>query len=593
LMDVLRQKIDSIQAGQVRHEVSSLGEYRKPVDHTLHEMAGSDFIGKLWNKDPALWKPNPAQQQEITNRLGWLHVSDVMVEHERRLAKLAADVRQAGYTDAVVLGMGGSSLAPFVMSEAIGSKKGSPRLVVLDSTDPLAIANVEQQIELDRTLFMVSSKSGTTTETLSFFRTFWEKLASNPQRAQHFVAITDPGTPLAKLARENGFRATFLNPADIGGRYSALSYFGLVPAAVAGIDVPRLLGAAVRMEHACEACVPADQNPGASLGAIMADCAKAGRDKVTFLLSPRIESLGLWLEQLLAESTGKEGKGLIPVPGNPPGVPDDYGIDRLFACLRMEGDDNAALDDAVEALAKHGAPIVRLDMGDVYDLGAEFFRWEFATAVAGALLQINAFDQPNVQESKDNTKRLLQMFEASGSLPQPSGLAAAGGIELAVNEAGRSLLPPGESDVEDGIASFLSHLKPPKYLALMAYVAPSSENDRLFRDLRASLRDDFHVATTFGYGPRFLHSTGQLHKGGPPAGLFIQITATAHHDIPVPDEPYSYQTLIDAQSLGDFQSLQQHGRPAIRLTLKDESPELLRAVADLLSKAGAGSVLTH
>jgi hypothetical protein len=456
---------------------------------------------------------------------------------------------------------------------------------VLDSTDPDAIRDVEANIDLDHTLFLVSTKSGTTTETLSFFETFWSKVQERrgSGAGRQFVAITDPGTPLEQTARERGFREIYLNPADIGGRYSALSYFGLVPAAVMGVDVDQLLDRALRMEHACAASVPPDRSPGAWLGAIMGVLAKEGRDKVTFFLSPGIDTLGLWLEQLLAESTGKEGKGLVPVPDNPPGDPSSYAGDHLFVYIQLTGADNGRLDSSVQALERAGKPVVRLQMDDAYDLGAEFFRWEFATAVAGALLGINAFDQPNVQESKDNTKRVLSEYLSAGRLPEPEPVAQSGETEVYANDAAGVT----GGSAEDVIARFLGSVKAPQYLALMAYVAPSAAHDELFDPLRVALRDALDVAVTFGYGPRFLHSTGQLHKGGPPEGVFIQITADAGQDVPVPGEKYSYQTLIKAQALGDFQSLQQHGRSALRLHVPDESVESLKTVAELLRRAAS------
>lgn len=583
LFDTIRAKVVQVRQTWIGRDRASLDGAQKSVDSALQKMTESNFLTRLWEKDPALWKPNPGDQNEITDRLGWLHVSDSMLENRSRFTQIAQAVKEEGFTHAVVLGMGGSSLAPYVFSQTFGKQPGFPELLVLDSTDPAAILDIEQKIDLEHTLFLVSTKSGTTTETVSFFETFWEKVKdrTGENAGKQFVAITDPGTPLEKTARDRGFRTTFLNPADIGGRYSALSYFGLVPAAVAGIDVEKLLDRALGMEHACAASVPADRNPGAWLGAIMAELAKAGRDKVTFFLSSGIETLGLWLEQLLAESTGKEGKGLIPVPDNPPGDPSSYAGDHLFVYIQQTGANSGELDKKVQALEGAGKPVVRLQMGDEYDLGAEFFRWEFATATAGALLGINAFDQPNVQESKDNTKRVLQEFESSGALPEPKAAAESAGVRVFVNGASQAR----GGTVEDVVSSFMEGVKAPQYVALMAYILPSPTNDTLLEPLRVALRDSLDVAVTLGYGPRFLHSTGQLHKGGPPEGVFIQITADASQDVPVPGEKYTYQTLIHAQALGDFESLQQHGRPALRVHLPSESADSIRTAIETIERA--------
>jgi hypothetical protein len=446
------------------------------------------------------------------------------------------------------------------------------------------VAHVEATVNLARTLFIVSTKSGGTTETLSFFETFWERVhaIAAENTGKQFIAITDPGTSLQDLAREHGFRACYLNPPDIGGRYSALSYFGLIPAAVAGIDVRRLLSAGLDMECACAASVAAADNPGAWLGTVMAEAARVGRDKVTFFLSEEIAMLGLWLEQLLAESTGKEGKGLVPVPDNPPGAPADYGDDRLFVLVDLAGSESERLAAAAKALRDAGQPLVHLQLKDLYSLGAEFFRWEFATAVAGALLQINAFDQPNVQESKDNTKRLLGEFEKAGHLSPPRPVASSAGISVRANDAARALLEGGAAATPDEVlARYFARIDPPEYAAIMAYIAPTPESDRVLNALRVAIRDSRKVAVTLGYGPRFLHSTGQLHKGGPPEGIFLQITAGPGREVSIPGAPYSFGTLIQAQALGDFESLQQHGRPALSVHLADESVASLRGLVDL------------
>jgi transaldolase/glucose-6-phosphate isomerase len=587
LYKVIEEKTAKIQAEAGTSSGSSLDGQQSAVDSALEHLQGDRIVQRLWDKDPTVWKPNGQDQSEIADRLGWLTVSDEMLQNIDRFRDVAQTVRDEGYTHVVVLGMGGSSLAPYVMSQTFGRQDGFPELRILDSTDPDAVAAIERDIDLGKTLFIVASKSGTTTEPNAFMETFWKKVSDSGagDPGKQFAAITDPGTVLETLAKERGFRWTFLNPADIGGRYSALSYFGLVPAAAMGLDVQRLLDGATKMEKACRADVSAAQNPGAWLGAVMGELSNAGRDKVTFFLSPGIATFGLWLEQLLAESTGKEGKGLVPVPDNPPGSPGVYGDDRLFVSITV-GDEGKEMDAQVSALERAGQPVVRVHMQDPYNLGGEFFRWEFATAVAGSLMGINAFDQPNVQESKDNTKRLLQQFDQSGSLPEPKSLAEADGVRIYLNDAARSCVPAESlGDAGRVLSELLGQVRTPEYVALMAYVEPSPEHDQELEPLRVALRDALKVAVTLGYGPRFLHSTGQLHKGGPPEGVFVQITAGVKQDVPVPGENYSFGTLIAAQALGDFESLQQHGRPAVRLHLPDESPASLQTVASLLEGA--------
>ena len=474
---------------------------------------------------------------EISDRLGWLSVGEMMAPQVKSLTTFADEIRRE-FDRVVLCGMGGSSLAPEVLWRTFGRRTGYPALAVLDSTDPRAVTAALPGGDLERTLFLVSSKSGTTQETDCLYRYFWERAGG---RGVQFVAITDPDTPLARLATERGFRRAFLNPKDIGGRYSALSYFGLVPAALIGIDVGQLLHRAHRMAEACAAWVPARQNPAAWLGAVLAEAALAGRNKATFVLSPGIGSFGLWVEQLIAESTGKEGKGLLPVAEEPLGPPEVYGRDRLFVVLTLAGEQGA--DDATEprlgALMAAGHPVVRLALEDRYDLGQEFFRWEFATAVAGAILGINAFDQPNVAESKQNTKDVL-----AGKQPPA---------------------PPAPPATAPELERFLAAVRPGDYLALMAYLPPTPQNDRRLEAVRARLRDRLKVATTLGYGPRFLHSTGQLHKGGLPVGHFLQITERPDQDVPIPGMPYAFGQLEAAQAEGDLRALRGRGRPAVRI----------------------------
>jgi transaldolase / glucose-6-phosphate isomerase len=497
----------------------------------LHAMDEAQIPKRIWARDPTVWKPDP-NTPEIKDRLGWLTVGKAMAQQVKDLKSFADEVRTT-FDRVVLCGMGGSSLAPEVLWRTFGAAAGHPALVVLDSTDPRAVRQAEQGGELSKTLFIVSSKSGTTQESDSFFRYFWERTGGQGGR---FVAITDPGTPLEQLARERGFRRTFLNPSDIGGRYSALSFFGLVPAAVIGVDVQMLLHRAHRMAECSAAWVPALDNPAAWLGAALGEAALAGRDKTTFVLSPGISSFGLWLEQLIAESTGKEGTGILPVADEPLGPPPVYGDDRLFVSMALSGKTDPTTDSRLAELENAGHPVVHLRLEDHYDLGQEFFRWEFATAVAGAVLGINPFDQPNVAESKANTKSVL------AKKTPLSASASAGELER-----------------------FLAAIKPGDYLAIMAYLPPTPENDRRLAAIRLRLRDRLKVATTLGYGPRFLHSTGQLHKGGRAVGHFLQITQRADQDLPIPGEAFSFGQLEAAQGEGDLLALRSRGRPAIRV----------------------------
>ena len=434
-------------------------------------------------------------------------------------------------------------------------------------------------------MFIVSSKSGTTTEPNDFFRYFWATVqAARGKRAgENFIAITDPGTPLADLAASRSFRHTFLNPPDIGGRYSALSYFGIVPAALMGIDIGAILNRARRMQQQCVPVVPIERNPGVRLGATLAVLAKGGRDKVTFVCSPEIASFGLWLEQLLAESTGKAGTGLIPVASEPLGAPDDYGRDRLFVYLRLSDRPDEAQDLALGALDATREPQVRISLDDPLDLGGEFFRWEMATATAGSILKINPFDEPNVQESKDNTVSLLKNFELFRTLPQPKPALSSHGVSLSSNRT------VSVNSIGDGLAgalhSYFGEVRAGDYVALMAYIAPTEEHVRIFQRMRIKIRNVLKVATTFGFGPRFLHSTGQLHKGGPDSGVFIQVTGVDGPDLEIPGESYGFQTLIDAQALGDLRSLEQHGRRVIRLDLGDDVASGLAMVEAAIAEA--------
>jgi transaldolase/glucose-6-phosphate isomerase len=523
LISTLDAKLNEVRAGLAKY-ADSLGSLQAMVTSRIQAMAQGDVLRRIWRKDFTVWKPDPT---EISNRLGWLTVADMM--HER-VAELEAFAKQAaadGFTHAVLLGMGGSSLAPEVFAKTFGQANGFLELTVLDTTHPVTVKRVTDGLDLERTIFVVASKSGTTTETLSHFAHFWSLRSNGSQ----FVAITDPATPLEQLATEHGFRATFRNPDDIGGRYSALSYFGLVPAALTGVDLHGLLDRAEEMECANDGCVATADAPSALLGAVMGEVALASRDKCTLFLAPEIASFGNWVEQLIAESTGKEGKGIVPIVGEDIGAPDVYGDDRVFVAVgEVEG---------LDALAAAGHPVVRLRYDGPIQIGGEFFRWELATAIAGHILGINAFDQPNVAEAKAATKEIL----ASG--------------------------PGSDAPGWDDLGALLGGVKAGDYVAIMAYLDRTDVTEETLHRARMALRDRLHVATTLGFGPRFLHSTGQLHKGGPNEGVFVQVVDPSRDaDLEIPGEPYTFGTLIDAQSLGDLRSLRAHDRRVARVTLE-------------------------
>ena len=542
-----------LMTSQHEHPGASLGDYLAGVESALSGLQSRRVISRIWSGDHTVWKPDPT---EISNRLGWLTVTDAMREQIPAMQALAQEVRDAGIRHVVLLGMGGSSLGPEVLRQTFGSAPGYPELIVLDSTVPGWVQSVTDAIDPAHTLFLVSSKSGSTTEPnmfYAYFRGLVEKAAGKDGAGQHFIAVTDSGTSLEKLAIDQGFRRVFANPPEIGGRYSVLSYFGLVPAALIGLDLSRLIDRADRMREETVSTVAVQENPGAWLGAVMGVLAQQGRDKLTLVTSPSIGSFGLWVEQLIAESTGKEGLGIIPVAGEPLTSPNHYGGDRLFVYLRLDGDDNDESDRAVQAIQESGQPLVRLNLRDKYDVGAEFFRWEMATAVAGSILGINPFDQPNVQAAKDMTDSVLGQFERSGELPP--------------------------MEASSSLGDLLSQAGPGDYLVIMAYIRQTPQVDQALDDLRRKVTARHGIATTMGYGPRFLHSTGQLHKGGPGSGLFLQLTGEHAHDLTIPGAPYTFGVLADGQAVGDLQALRASERRAVRVHLGSDPEEGLRRMA--------------
>ena len=515
---------------------------------------------RLWAKDGSLWAASGKAADELAGWLGWLDLPSEMGERVDELEHLARDVRADGYRRAAVLGMGGSSLAPDLFAHLFAEPGGAPagdglELRILDSTHPDVVRGFRSWATSARTLFCVSSKSGSTTEPNAFHAAM---AAEAP--ALDFVAITDPGSSLAQLARAQEFRAIVDGRADVGGRYSALSVFGLVPAALAGVNLRRLLGRASEMAEACRR--PGADNPGLALGASIGEAARSGADKLTILTSDRMAPLADWIEQLVAESTGKAGSGIIPIVREPIGTAAAYGQDRYVVVVSLAGEDDAPWRELADDLARRGISGQHLELRDAYDIGAEFVRWEVATAAAGIVLEIDPFDQPNVQESKDATTELLETFRAKGSLPSPAPLVAEEGLAAYADPG-----PLGDTPVtvDGAVRQLLSLAGSADYLAILAYLPQEPALEARLHALRGRIRDGLGVATTLGFGPRFLHSTGQLHKGGPDSGLFLQLTADPSRDLPIPGWDETFGTLIAAQALGDLTSLQRRGRRALRL----------------------------
>ena len=588
LMAALQEKRAASFKEPVDRQTFDLGNYQKAVQARITDLEATHFSARLWRKDPSLWKSDPKDQEDIRNALGWLHVAEKMEENLKELDAFKNEILKAGFRHVLHMGMGGSSLTPLVFERTFTPSKDALPLTVLDSTDPATLLKIEQALPIENTLFIVASKSGTTAEPLAFAEYFYQKVKKikGGLAGENFCVITDPGTPLVKLAQERAFRKTFLNFADIGGRYSALSYFGLVPAALMGVDVGELLARALRMLHACASSVPAQENPGLKLGAALGELAKNHkRNKVTFLVPKDISSLGMWLEQLLAESTGKEGTGLLPVAGEPLGEPTVYGDDRVFVYIRMKDTADKILESHVSALREAGQPVITIYLDDLLDLGQEFFRWEIATATAGAILGINAFNQPNVQESKDNTNRLLAVVRDQGKLPEETPSLIKDPLKLYFNEKATT--------VPDTLKQFLAQAHSGDYLALMAYITENPANDKALQDIRSMLQDRLHITTTLGYGPRFLHSTGQFHKGGPNTGLFLQLTADDVEDVPIPGAPYTFGIFKRAEAMGDLEALKKHGRRAGRVHLGSDTNKGLAALKkDLMSALQSEQVIS-
>jgi transaldolase / glucose-6-phosphate isomerase len=550
---------------------AALGSYQRAVNSRLKKMQAENFGQRFWAKDPSLWASDERTAKDVSNRLGWLSVLESMRDDSGLMRALISESRSSGYTHALLLGMGGSSLCPEVLRQTFGHQAGYLNLAVLDSTDPEAVLNAANRAPLEKTLFLVSTKSGTTIETSSFFEYFFGLLHKKLGAAagRNFVAITDPGSPLIALAESKRFRRIYQNPADIGGRYSALSYFGLVPAALMGIDVNRLLaGAASLLPYGPAA--KSEDHPGIYMGAILGELALQGRDKLTLVLSPGVASFGGWAEQLVAESTGKQGRGIFPVDGEPLPPATECANDRVFVEMKLSGDPNTAEESRLRAIERSGHPVLRIMLNDKLDLGREFFRWEIATAVASSLIGVNAFDEPNVSESKANSGRLLKVL-STGKAPERKPVAKAPGIavfaNLPPNNEGRLKTLTSKDTPKQIMATQLSRVKPGGYVAILAYLPPSAAVGKMLQQLRISLRDRLGVATSVGYGPRYLHSTGQYHKGGPAVGGFVLITTKARRKLAIPGQPYTFGTLIQAQALGDLEAIGSRQLPALHFEL--------------------------
>ena len=547
-------------------------QFSAPLTQAVHaalkDWQGGNKMARLWRGDPSLWTGDDEDKW-----VGWLPIVEDQLAHLKQLNDAAADAPKAGFMHALLLGMGGSSLCPEVLKITYGRQPGHPELHVLDSTDPAQIKSIENQVDLAKTLCIVASKSGSTLEPNIFKQYFFDRMqqvVGKDKAGEHFIAITDPGSKMQQVAEHDHFRKIFFGVASIGGRYSALSNFGMVPASIMGLDLSKFLQRTNEMVQACKPDVPADQNPGAVLGAILGTLGNLGRNKVTIITSPGIHDLGAWLEQLIAESTGKIGKGLIPVDREALGAPEVYGNDRVFVHLRLADEPDMAQKQKLDALRTAGHPVVEIELADTYDLGQEFFRWEIATAVAGSILKINPFNQPDVEASKIVTRQLTEAYEKSGKLPEESPIFDDGSIKLFTDErnaANLHKLAGTDRSLTGFLRAHLSQLGPGDYMALLGFIEMNGAHEESLQAMRHAVRDRKHVATCLGFGPRFLHSTGQAYKGGPNTGVFLQITCDDANDLPVPGQKYTFGTVKAAQARGDFQVLADRKRRALRVHL--------------------------
>jgi len=560
--------------------------HTQAVQSTLKDWQTNNKMARLWRGDPTLWTSDDEDKW-----VGWLSIVEDQLKQLPQLAATATDAAKAGFTHALLLGMGGSSLCPEVLKITYGRQPGHPELHVLDSTDPAQIKSIESQVDLARTLCIVASKSGSTLEPNIFKQYFFDRIqqtVGKDRAGEHFIAITDPGSKMQQVAERDQFRKIFFGLASIGGRYSALSNFGIVPAAIMGLDLNKFLQRTNEMVQACKPDVPADQNPGAVLGAILGTLGNLGRNKVTIITSPGIHDLGAWLEQLIAESTGKIGKGLVPVDREALGAPEVYGNDRVFVHLRLANEPDTAQSQKLDALRSAGHPVVEIELADTYDLGQEFFRWEIATAVAGSILKINPFNQPDVEASKIVTRQLTEAYEKSGKLPEEAPLFDDGNIKLFTDErnaANLNKLVGNDQSLSGFLRSHLSQLTQGDYMALLGYIEMNAAHEEALQAMRHAVRDRKHVATCLGFGPRFLHSTGQAYKGGPNTGVFLQITCNDANDLPVPGQKYTFGIVKAAQARGDFQVLADRKRRALRVHLPKNVEAGLRTLTRAMTDA--------
>ncbi len=549
----------------------------------LDDWQQHDKVSRLWKRDASLWS-----NTDEADWLGWLTIVEQSVAQLDEVRSSVRGLLDSGVRQVVLLGMGGSSMAPEVLRETFGQQSGFPRLLVLDSTDPAQIGTVEAALDLEHAAFIVASKSGSTLEPNILKAYFYQRMVDAvgaEQAAAHFIAITDPDSAVEQAARKDGYRHIFHGVPEIGGRFSALSNFGMVPAAVIGMDCRRFLENTQQMVSACTVTSAAD-NPGVLLGCIIGVATLSGRDKLTFIASPQVASMGAWLEQLIAESTGKQGKGVLPLDGEPAGSPDVYGDDRVFVYLRHDGTADTDQDYAVEQLEQAGQPVIRIDMTDVYNVGQEMFRWEIATAVIGSLINVNPFDQPDVEASKIETRKLMGAFETDRNLPGEVPLAEDGQLTLyadARNAAELGDICGEDASVAGYLQAHIGRIKAGDYMAFLAYLERNDSHTQLIQVMRTQLRDASKVATCLGFGPRFLHSTGQYYKGGPNNGVFLQLSCDAVHDLPVPFEHYSFGMAEAAQGRGDFEVLAERGRRALRVHLGGDIEAGLKRLAQLLA----------
>jgi len=557
------------------------------VKAAVDDWQSGSKMQRLWQRDATLWTGD-----DEASWLGWLDITEGQIAHPIELRNLAKEVWSAGFKDILLLGMGGSSLCPEVLRMTFGKIAGYPDLHVLDSTDPAQVKTFEDKVDIARTLFIVSSKSGSTLEPNIFKQYFFERTkqaVGADSAGSHFIAITDPGSKMQQVAEADRFRHIFLGRSSIGGRYSALSHFGMVPAAAIGVDTKKFLDRTREMVRACGPSAPVGENPGAVLGIILGMAARSRRDKVTIITSPDLSDLGAWLEQLLAESTGKVGKGIIPVDREELAAPEVYGNDRVFAYIHTQHATEVAQDAKVKALEEAGQAVLRISMADSYDLGAEFFRWEIATAVAGSIIGINAFNQPDVEASKIATRNLTSAYEKTGSLPAEKPVVEDGGVMLFTDENNAAALGQAagrDKSLAGYLKAHLGRLGAGDYFAMLGFIQMNAEHQRKLQAIRHAVRDKKHVATCLGFGPRFLHSTGQAYKGGPNSGVFLQMTCDDSLELPVPQQKYSFGVVKAAQARGDFQVLAERGRRALRVHLHDVDAGLVRLTAAVQEALG-------